>query len=666
MNNSEEQARSRIAELREILEKANEDYYQKAKPTLSDRQYDALMQELLDLELEFGLQTPDSPSVRIGGKPTKTFPSVVHPVPLLSLSNAYSVGEILDFDRRISDILGHRDFHYHVEPKFDGMALRLRYEQGQLVLGATRGNGSKGDDITANVKTIGAIPLRLRPPFPQVVEVRGEAFMHRDDFAALNTQRQEDGLDAYANPRNFTAGSLKLQNPKEVAQRPISFFTYDMLDQENSDLTQFEKIIQLEQLGFPVHKDHFLASSIDEVVGLLERLEKKRHAYPFDTDGVVIKINEDRFREELGQTSKAPRWAIAYKFEAEQAETTLKSITLQVGRLGTITPVAELEPVQLAGTTVKRATLHNEDEIHRKDIRLGDRVVIEKAGEIIPQVVSVTSTKNANRKDAFRMPKNCPACQTPLIKYDGEVAWRCENIACPPQVKFRITHFASRNAMDIEGLGEAVVEQLVENKLITDYADLYSLTGDELLNLDRFAEKSATNLIRAISKSVEQPFEKVLFALGIRFVGETVAKDLARHYRHVDALMAAEESELLEVDSIGPKIAGSVRHFFSEKETLDRLEKLKKAGLQFQMEKANPTSERLKKQIVVLTGTLPTLSRKQVATLIEQHGGKVTHSVSKNTTFVLVGDSAGSKLEKAKSLNIPVLSEEEFFKRIGR
>jgi DNA ligase (NAD+) len=654
--------RNRIDELRELLTRADDAYYGKAEPIMSDREYDTLMQELLRLELEHDLQHPQSPSTRIGGKPSKEFPTVVHPVPMMSLSNTYNRDELFDFDRRVRDNLGHSDFTWMTELKYDGMAIRLRYEKGHLVLGATRGDGEKGDNITANIRTVRDIPHRLNGPVPDVVEVRGEAYMEREAFALLNREREEQGETVFANPRNFTAGSLKMQDPAIVASRPIRFFAYDLLFDEN-DLarTQALKLDQLAGFGLPVCDVRQKCGSMDEVADLIGEWDKKRHSYPFETDGAVVKVNEDRYREELGSTAKAPRWAIAYKFEAEQATTTVEDITLQVGRLGTITPVAELTPVLLAGTTVKRASLHNEDEILRKDIRRGDSVVIEKAGDIIPQVVSVVNPGAPGRSNPFRMPANCPACNSQLQRSEGEVAWRCVNPACPPQTRIRIEHFSSRNAMDIDGLGTAIVEQLVDGGLIETFADLYELDAGRLIPLERMAEKSARNLIDAIEKSKSQPFERVLYALGIRFVGDKVAKDLADHFRSADRLMQAGTDELTAVDSIGPRIAESVVQFFSNDENRAIISRLRGYGLQLEQEEKTSVSEILAGKTFVLTGTLPTLKRDEAARLIEENGGRTSGSVSKKTDYVLAGEAAGSKLDKAKKLNVEIITEEQFF-----
>ncbi|MEX0845947.1 MAG: NAD-dependent DNA ligase LigA [Balneolaceae bacterium] len=663
---NKQEAQDRVSELRELLDQANKAYYQEAQPFMSDKEFDDTLKELEKLEHEFDLHDPESPTQRVGGEVTSVFETVQHPVPLLSLDNTYNEDELNDFDNRVKKILDHEEYEYMVELKFDGASIRLRYEKGKLVLGATRGDGEKGDDITNNIKTVRDIPLILNGDFPDVAEVRGEAYMEREAFARMNQHREEEGLSVFANPRNSTAGSLKMQDPKAVAQRPIRFFAFDLLlDEEEDDLTQSKKAELLQKFGLPVSEHYKVCSGIEEVHEIIKKWEDLRHELPYETDGVVIKVNQSSLREQLGTTSKFPRWAIAYKFEAEQAITTINDITLQVGRLGTITPVAELEPVQLAGTTVKRASLHNEDEIQRKDIRIGDTVVVEKAGEIIPQVISVVNPDRKDRNEPFKFPKTCPACGSELIKYEDEVAWRCVNPACPPQVRIKIEHFASRDAMDIEGLGESVVDQLVSADLIKTYADLYDLKKEQIIALERMAEKSAQNLIDAIQKSKEQPFERVIYALGIRFVGKTVAKDLARAFRTMDKLQSLTEEELEAVDSIGPRIAESVVEFFKNEKNQAIVQRLDDHGLQFKKEEEEQASNIFEGKKFVLTGSLPTYTRKEATELIEKHGGKTASSVSGNTDYVLAGESAGSKLDKAKKLGVEILDEAKFREMIG-
>ncbi len=659
------EAKQRVEELRELLNRANEAYYQEAQPFISDKEFDEYLKELEQLEEEYGLEDPQSPTKRVGGEPSSDFDTVEHPVPLLSLDNTYNEEELKDFDQRVIKILGHTDFQYLAELKFDGASIRLRYEEGQLALAATRGDGERGDDITRNVKTINDIPLRLNGDYPEVVEVRGEAYMEREAFVRMNEHREEQGLSVFANPRNSTAGSLKMQDPREVARRPIRYFAFDLLFESfEADLTQYKKMELLNEFGLPVCEHYSLCDNIEEVLEIIDSWRELRHELPYETDGVVVKVNAHQLREELGATSKAPRWAIAYKFEAEQATTTIEDITLQVGRLGKITPVAELKAVELAGTTVKRASLHNEDEIHRKDIRVGDKVVIEKAGEIIPQVIKVINPDREDRNPKFEMPSSCPACGEELVKLGDEVAWRCINHECPPQIRIRIEHFASRDAMDIEGLGEAVVDQLVSENLIKTYADLYELNKDQLIPLERMAEKSAQNLIDAIEKSKEQSLDRVIYALGIRFVGKTVARDLAKAFKTMDKLMDATEEELTSIDSIGPRIAESVVAFFSKTHNQHIVETLRSHGLTFEMEEHQETSSRLEGKKFVLTGSLPSFTRKEATELIRKHGGDTTSSVSSKTDFLLAGEAAGSKYDKAKELGIPILNEEDFLNLI--
>jgi DNA ligase (NAD+) len=676
-----DQAINRVQSLRNLLDKANHAYYDKADPIMSDREFDRLLDELGQLEQQFGLTSDDSPTQRVGGSygtpisesgsSSSDLKQTIHPTAMMSLANTYNEQELRDFDRRVRDILGHSDYTWFVELKFDGMALRLRYERTKLVLAATRGDGKKGDIITDNVRTVGDIPHILTDTTDSIFEIRGEAFMETEAFARYNESRISGGLQPFANPRNATAGSLKMLDSTEVAKRPIRFFAYDIILDEASDelkssnTTHASRMHLLEKLGHRVCETRWQVETIDEVLDLINELNESRKSLPFETDGVVVKINEDKFRAELGSTAKAPRWAIAYKFEAEQAESIVQGITLQVGRLGTITPVAELEPVLLAGTTVKRASLHNEDEIRRKDIRVGDRVIIEKAGEIIPQVIKVVDLNATDRGPEFEMPTHCPACESELERIEDEAAWRCNNPVCPPQVRIRIEHFASRDAMDIDGLGNSIVDQLVSTGLIQSYADLYDLSVDDILPLERMAEKSARNLIQSISNSKQQPFERLLYALGIRHVGATVARELAQAFGSLDALMLANIDEIASVHGIGNKIAESVTSFFTRAKSVELIQKLKAAGLKTEFEKPESIGNALAGLTFVLTGTLPTLSRSDASELIEKNGGKTTNSVSKNTSFVLAGEAAGSKLDKATKLGVKVITEQEFLSMIS-
>jgi DNA ligase (NAD+) len=658
---------NRVNDLRRQLHAADKAYYELDQPFISDKTYDELMNELIRLENEFGLHEPDSPSVRVGGRINKKFVQVRHPHKMMSLSNTYSEEEIDQFDRRVKDNLGHSEFTYLIELKFDGMATRLRYEDGVLVLGASRGDGTVGDDITDNVRTVRDVPLRLSGTnYPAILEIRGEMYMEKAAFARLNQEREENGEETFANPRNFTAGTMKLQDTAVVASRPIRFFAYDAILEGRQDLSQLEKLHMLQSWGLPVHPKAVHCPDIGSVHEVIRKWDSERHDLPFETDGAVIKINEDRYRDILGSTAKAPRWAIAYKFEPEQVATRLLDITLQVGRLGTITPVAELEPVLLAGTTVKRASLHNEEEIHRKDIRIGDLVLVEKAGEIIPQVVERIEEPGTLRTEMFKMPTHCPSCAHVLVKLADEVAHRCLNPECPPQVRNRIEHFASRQAMDIDGMGESMVDQIVTAGLATTYADIYDLTYDALIKLDRVADKSVNNLLTAIEASKKQPYEKLIFALGIRHVGVTVARDLALNFPDIDTLMNAAVEDLTNINSIGPRIAESLKVFFGNPANLEIIERLKRAGLTLWGSAPTIASALLEGKTVVLTGTLPTLQRAQAEELIRLHGGKTSSSVSKKTDLVLAGESAGSKLDKAQQLGVRVVDEATFLQMIGQ
>lgn len=651
-------AAKRAEELRELLHRANRAYYVDSEPFISDREFDESLSELNVLEEKFGLTTKNSPTQRVGGEPTPSFPDVQHPVPMLSLDNTYNENDLKDFDRRVRDILGHTEFTYAVELKFDGASIRLRYEDGELLLGATRGDGLMGDDITANIKTIRDIPLQIDSM--DSVEIRGEAYMEKEAFLRLNESRENQDLTPFANPRNSTAGSLKMQDPREVARRPIKFFGFDIISEKRvPKLTHEDKLVQLSNFGIPVCEYFEVCKDPVELIEVIHKWDQIRHQLPYETDGVVIKVNEVKYHEELGFTSKFPRWAIAYKFQAAQASTQLESITLQVGRLGKITPVAELKPVKLAGTTVKRASLHNEDEINRKDIRPGDTVVIEKAGEIIPQVVSVMNPDRNGRAQPFKMPELCPACSEKLVKFLDEVDWRCINPECPPQVLERIAHFASRDAMDIDGLGEAIIEQLLTEGLIKTYADLYDLNKEKLLPMERMGEKSVQNLLLSIENSKTQPLHRVLYGLGIRFVGKTVAKDLSNHFNSIEAISNSEVETMTTIDAIGPKIAESVFKFFRNEKNLSLIQSLKENGVVFQVEENKIISQKLSGKKIVITGTLPNYSRNDVKELIEVHGGSTTSSVSKNTDYVVAGDSPGSKYEKAIQLDIPILNESE-------
>lgn len=663
----------RIEELRELIHQHDYRYYVLNEPTISDREYDLLMQELIDLESKYPfLITPDSPTQRVGGEPTKEFPIVVHEIPMLSLSNTYSIEDLYDFHRRVKEGLPENEkVEYVTELKIDGVAVSLKYRNGLFIQGVTRGDGTRGDDISNNLRTIRALPLRLN--FNEVsrkhfenIEVRGEVYMNKEDFESLNKEREKLGEKLFANPRNATAGTLKLQDPKQVAERPLNLFCYYLRSNTKELESQFENLKILKSLGFKVNPHYRLCSTIDEVIEFCKEWEEKRDALPYEIDGVVIKVNNIRQQEILGNIAKSPRWATAFKFEAKKAKTKLKAITLQVGRLGTITPVAELEPVFLAGTTVSRATLHNFEEIQRKDIRVGDTVIIEKGGDIIPKVVEVVLDERSSKSQPFEIPEKCPVCGTNLINPPGEVAYYCPNYDCSEQIKQRLVHFASRGAMDIEGLGEAVVDKFVDLGFLYSPADIYRLKNhkEKLIQLEGFGEKSIDNLLKAIEKSKEQPFERVLFALGIRHVGASVAKVLAEHFRSIDEFMKATPETLQQIPEIGETISKSIVEFFKDKRNLKLIDELKSFGLKFESEKKK-ISGKLSGKTFVITGTLNSMTRNQAKELIEKLGGKTSDSVSSKTSYVIVGIDPGSKYEKAKKLKVPILTEEEFLKLIN-
>ncbi len=662
-------ARQRVRKLREEIREHDYRYYVLAEPTISDEAYDRLLRELQDLEERFpSLRSPDSPTQRVGGEPTKEFGTVIHDPPMLSLGNSYSEEEIRDFDRRVREYLTPDHPRYVAELKFDGVAVAFRYRNGVFTQGATRGDGMQGDDITANLKTIRALPLKLRSPGRNFsnIEVRGEAFMYRQDFERLNEQRARAGEKLLINPRNATAGTLKLQDPRLVAERPITVLAYTLIAPEARLQSHFDNLRKLRELGLPVSPHVQRCSTIDEAVEFWKSWEERRDTLPFDIDGVVVKVDSLEQQELLGTIAKSPRWAIAFKFASRKAESILRGITLQVGRVGTITPVAELEPVFLGGTTVSRATLHNSDYIAELDLRIGDTVIVEKGGDVIPKVSGVVAGKRPPGTRPFTMPVACPVCGSPIYRPEDEANYFCDNAECPAQVKGRIEHFAARGAMDIEGLGEAAVHQLVELALVRNVADLYELHRHrrQLEALERWGEKSVNNLLTAIDRSRKQPFHRVLFALGIRHVGAGVARVLADNLGSVDRLQEADVADLEAVTTIGPTIAESVVHFFRDAHNRDLVRRLRAAGLNLAA-KQKPGGT-LAGTTFVLTGTLPTLSREEAKRFIEERGGVVTGSVSKKTHYVVVGDDAGSKLARARELGIPTISEEELFSLAGQ
>jgi len=664
--------KKRIEALRSELREHDYRYYVLAQPTISDSQYDALMRELMELEeLHPELLAPDSPSHRVGGTPTKEFPTVTHTVPMLSLANTYNEDDVRDFDRRVQSLLGNEPYAYVCELKFDGVAISLRYKQGLFVQGATRGDGVQGDEITQNLKTIRSIPLRLMGP-PKgldTIEVRGEVYMKREDFRRMNEERELEGEKTFVNPRNSAAGTLKLQDPKIVAQRPLNFMAYYLLVGQKAASTHFENLQRLRKLGFPISEYSKRCNNVNDVIRYWKRWEEQRDSLPYDIDGIVVKVDSLLQQERLGTIAKSPRWAIAFKFAARSVQTTLKNIVLQVGRTGTITPVAELEPVFVGGTTVSRATLHNEDYIAEIGIRPGDTVIVEKGGDVIPKVSGVILKKRPSGTKPYKFPSLCPVCGSKLVRLLDEANYYCENTECPAQVRGRIEHFAHRGAMDIDGLGEAIIDQLVNLGHVHSCADLYDLQkqATQLASLERWGEKSTQNLLDAIDASKSRPFSRVLYALGIRHVGQGVAQLLVRKFPSIDLLMSVTQENLEQIPGVGPRIGNSVVLFFEDKHNRRLVERLRKAGVQ--MTERFPKSENataLSEKTFVLTGSLSTLTREVAKERIESAGGKVSSSVSKKTDYVVVGEEAGSKLQKARDLGIKTISEQEYLAMIQK
>ena len=654
-----QQAKEMVEQLRQEINEHNYHYHVLDEPQITDAEFDALLHKLEGLEQQYPeLVTPDSPTQRVGGMPQSGFAQITHRVPMLSLSNALNIEDLRDFVRRAIRLVPEAEIEFVVELKVDGLAVSLQYENGQFVRGATRGNGEVGEDITHNLRTVQSIPLKLRKPL--TLEVRGEVYMPRSSFIKLNEERQSKEQPLFANPRNAAAGSLRQLDPKVASSRNLDIVTYGLgYSPDVNPPSHYAALETLKELGLRINPHLAVLRELEDVVSYCENWREKRYELPFDIDGLVIKINDLALQQELGTTAKSPRWAIAYKFPAEQAVTKVMAITVQVGRIGTLTPIAELEPVTLAGTVVKRASLHNEDILREKDVRVGDHVVVQKAGDIIPEVVEVVKSKRTGTEESFKMPTHCPACGSDASRLSGEVALRCFNPACPAQVLERIAHFASRSAMDIEGMGPAVVSQLLDAGLIADVADIYLLPEkkETLLSLERKGEKSVENLLAAIDKSKAQPLWRLIYGLGIRFVGDRTARILASHFSSIDKLMDASGEQLEAVPEVGPKIAGSILEFFALESTRELVEKLRQSGLRLEQE-AYEVVDILSGKTFVLTGTLPTLSRDEAAALIEDAGGRVTSSVSKNTDFVVAGEKAGSKLEKAEKLGVQILDED--------
>ena len=684
---TKEEARNRIAELSDTIEYHNRRYYILNQPSISDYEFDMLMEELISLEKLFPeYALPSSPTKRVGGDLTKEFPTVRHRYPMLSLSNSYNREEIVDFIKRIEKTID-EPVEFVCELKFDGVSISLTYEDGILTRGVTRGDGAQGDDVTTNVKTIRSIPLKLKGDYPNFLEMRGEIIMPHDSFRNTNKEREELGLPLFANPRNAAAGTIKLFDSKEAANRRLDNYCYYMMSDNIPYETHYESLMAAREWGFNISNHIALCKNIDEIEDFINYWDTERKNLPFDIDGIVIKVNSFAQREILGLTAKSPRWAIAYKFKAEQVKTRLLSVDFQVGRHGTITPVANLQPVQLAGTTVKRATLNNADFIKQLDLHYNDIVKVEKGGEIIPKIVGIDVESRNDEQSEVQFIERCPECGAKLIQNEGEAAWYCPNSSgCPPQIKGRIEHFISRKAMNIESLGEGKVQVLFDNNLIKNYADLYDLTYEKMFGLENvvvinddfnlqdspktrkvsFKEKTVNNILKSLQKSKEVPFARVLFALGIKEVGEVTAKILANTFGDIDSIASASVEELQEVNTVGVTIAESIRNFFDKPENIIIIERLKKAGLQFNNEKkAVSESQALAGKSIVVSGVFSSFSRDEIKQLIEYHGGKNSSSISSKTDFLLAGEKMGpEKKKKAEALNVKIINEDEFLKMI--
>lgn len=656
------EARKRAEELRQEIEKHNYYYYVLDSPLITDEEYDALYRELVEIERRFPqIVTPDSPTQRVGGRPREEFRTVVHEVPMLSMDNVFTQEELLNFISRVHRIL-ERKVDFTAELKIDGVAVSLIYEEGRFTLGATRGDGKVGEDVTDNLRTIKSLPLRLLEYVPGRLEVRGEVYMTKEDFALLNQAREEEGEQPFANPRNAAAGSLRQLDPSVTAKRRLRLFVYHVVNPEKHGLSsQYQALSWLRERGFPTQGNERLCKSFDELWDYIEEWREKRHSLSHVTDGVVIKVDDLSTYELLGTTAKSPRWQVAFKYPAEERRTRLLRIEISVGRTGVLTPVAILEPVRLSGTVVQRASLHNDDEIKRLDVREGDFVYVRKAGEIIPEVVRVDYSARTGQEKPFVMPKNCPVCGAEVIRLVGEVAHRCPNRSCPAQLKESIRHFASRDAMDIKGLGEKIIEQLVDRKLVSDFSDLYKLTKEDLMSLDRMGPKSSENLIAAINNSKNRPLSRLIYALGIRYVGLRTAEILAERFKSIDELAKATTAELSSIPGIGPQIASSIVAFFKDEKNLATLRELAKCGVKM-------SEEEIKREVgpwegwrIVFTGELERASRSEVEAIIKSLGAIPASSVSKNVTMVVVGSNPGSKLAAAQRLGVKIVDEQAFW-----
>jgi len=661
----------RIAELRKTIEYHNKRYYQQDAPEISDAEYDLLMRELQELEYRYPeAYMATSPTQRVGAAPLAKFASFNHSSPMFSLANAFSNEEIIEFDSRIKRLAGLDNISYISEPKLDGLAVNLIYENGIFKQGATRGDGTTGEDVTQNLKTIFSLPLKIKNtpgnPIPAFIEIRGEVYIEKKPFQKLNLRRIEENEEPFANPRNAAAGSLRQLDSKITARRPLNIFLYGMGDAKGANFSTHWEVLQtLAGWGFPVNQYIEQAKNINACIKYFERIGAMRENLPYEIDGIVLKVDDLSLQKTLGNVSRNPRWALACKFPAAQATTVVKDILIGVGRMGTLTPVAIMEPVNVGGVIVSRATLHNEDEVIKKDIRVGDTVVIQRAGDVIPEVVKIIPEKRTGKEKKFKMPATCPECGSEIVRFEGEVAHRCVNISCPAQLKEHIRHFASRGAMDIEGLGEKVSAQLFDAKLIADPADLYFLNKEQLVALDRQAEKSAQNLMEAIAKSKNPHLDKFIYALGIRHVGERTAKLLADHFGSMENLIAAKQEDLTVINEIGPEIAASIVEFFHEHKNIDVMNKFSKAGV-IPQKKEIQTNTPLQGKSFVFTGTMESMDRNEAKTIVDNLGGTIHSSITKKTTYVVAGSEPGSKVDKAKSSGIKIISEEEFLKLISR
>ncbi|CEO31597.1 NAD-dependent DNA ligase LigA [Paraclostridium sordellii] len=658
--------KKKMDELIDLINYHSNKYYNEDTPEISDFEYDNLMKELMKIETEHPeLKREDSPSTRVGGKPLDKFNQVTHKIPMLSLSNAYSAQDLRDFDKRVRESVN-KDVEYVVEFKIDGLSVGLTYVDGVFKTGATRGNGVIGEDITQNLKTVKTIPLKIDDK--EEIIVRGEVYISKENFEKINEQQEENGLQLFANPRNLAAGTLRQLDSKLTAKRPLDIFIFNLEYMQNEKFkTHSQSLEYLSNLGFKVSPNFKICKTIEDVIEHIEYWTINRSDLSFEIDGMVIKVNDLEEREQMGYTAKSPRWAIAYKFPAEQKKTKLKDIIVEVGRTGTITPTAILEPVRLAGTVVARATLHNEDYINEKDIRIGDTVLVQKAGDIIPQVVEVIKEDRTGDEIKFHMPEKCPVCHEPTVRLEGEAAVKCINMSCPAQIRRGIIHFASRDAMNIDGLGESIISLLLDNKIIKDVADLYYIKKEDIVNLERLGEKSATNLINAIEKSKNNDLYRLINGLGIKYIGVKGAKVLAKSFKSLDDIISSSIEELTNLEEFGEVMADSVVEFFNEDKNIVVINKLKEVGVNTLSSNSedNGLANIFDKMKIVLTGTLPTLKRNDAKELIEARGGKATSSVSKSTTFVLAGEEAGSKLTKANELGVTVIDEDKFLELLN-